>query len=49
MQKKTYVIPESELLLVRFEENFLGTDPTTSSFGDEKGYMIDKSGENWGY
>ena len=48
IQKHFYEAPEAELLDVRIESRFLtDTNSQSGSFSEEKGYMIDKSGENW--
>ena len=47
VQKHFYEAPESELLLVKFEGNILSEVTQSSTFGDEKPYMNDRSNENW--
>jgi hypothetical protein len=48
MKKFVYETPETELILVRFEENILSGEPTTnpSSFRDDAD-VVDRSDEDW--
>lgn len=48
IQKQLYVAPAAEIIHVRIERRFLrDTNNPTGSFSEEKGYIIDKSEENW--
>ena len=48
IQKHFYEAPEAEILHVKIERRFLAdTNKPDGSFSEEKGYMIDKSNENW--
>lgn len=45
LKKQLYAAPEAELLVVRFEENFCGTNG--GGFGDTNANPEDESDENW--
>lgn len=48
-EKLTYVSPETETLVVRFEGAILQTSKLGTSGFSEKGNITDRSGEDWGW